>query len=186
MAVIDIRGTHGSGKSTIAHNLIRVFGCKEVLEDNKIIGYMSEDKRLGVVGPYNRVCGGCDGVRDAAEIERRLGWFSARCTHVVMEGILVAHTFKRYSLLAHQYTDSGYGYKFLFLDTPLKNCIARVLSRRIKSGNTKPFNSTNLVRDWGGIWNRVRLKCQEAGHEVIILPWKDPMPTVIDLLTSED
>lgn len=174
MAVLDIRGTHGSGKSWIVHQLLEHHHVQPILEENKQIGYSLSDLDAAIVGRYKNVCGGCDGVGSADEIVRRVRLFNSMYKCVIIEGILVSHTFRRYSSLAEEIGD----YTFLFLNTPLRNCIARTRGRRRRAGNTKPLNPVNIVSNWYGVWQRVRTKCLEANHRVVILPWQDPMPVV--------
>ena len=177
--IIDIRGTHGSGKSTVIHTLLKSHPHEPILgEDNKIHGYSISSLNLSVVGKYETDCGGCDGVKTADEVCRRVREFS-RAGNVILEGILVSHTFKRYSDLAHELED----YRFFFLNTPLKNCIARVRGRRIRKGNMKPFNPANLTKDWHQIWIKTRKKMQEEGHNVNVLNWKDPIPQIMETLS---
>lgn len=179
MAVIDIRGTHGSGKSYIVHQLLGAFPGTPILDDDEqIIGYYLEDIETAVVGKYTTDCGGCDGIKTADEVVRRVKLFhgSEGVKNVVLEGILVSHTFARYSALAKGLED----YRFLFLDTPMEVCIARVQSRRLARANRKPFNPRNLVKDWHCIWGKVRVKCQEAGHKVVVVSWQNPVDVVLE------
>lgn len=171
MAILDIRGTHGSGKSWLVHKLLKSIPSQDYKENGITIGYQSGP--IAVVGKYDRVCGGCDGIKTADEVVRRVKLFNRKGINVVLEGILVAHTFKRYAELANELGD----YHFLFLDTPEDVCIQRVIDRRRKAGNTKPFNPANLKKDYEQIWVRTKAKCEEAGLNVHVLrydrAWKD-------------
>ena len=184
--ILDIRGTHGSGKSYVAHSLLNKYkktkeainGFCEYKKKEMVIGYHLSGIDAAVVGRYSNVCGGCDGIGSADETCRRVRLFSSAYSVVLFEGILVAHTFQRYSDLARELEEQGHTYKFLFLSTPLPICISRIKRRRKQAGNTKPFNPKNCVKDYHTIWHKVRHKCGDAGHTVIELDWRDPMPQV--------
>lgn len=179
MAVLDIRGTHGSGKSWVVHQLLG--GKKEDLyEDGVFLGYYLPELDCAVVGKYTTTCGGCDGIKKPDEVGYRVKLFAQRYRHVVLEGILVAHTFQRYSDLARFVGN----YHFCFLNTPLAVCINRVKARRLAAGNTKEFNPIHVIRDWHCIWEKVQEKCRRAGHNVCILPYREPLPPLLALLQS--
>lgn len=178
--IIDVRGTHGSGKSFVVHELLRKNKAEDYFEDpeDKPIGHFLPEIDAGIVGRYDRTCGGCDGVSPVAEIVRRIRLMHDECTHVIFEGILVAHTFQRYHELAQELGD----YHFCFLNTPLKKCISRVKARRRAKGNDKPLDPKNIIKDWNCIWGTVRIKMRDAGHNVHVIDWKDPVSQVEKLI----
>lgn len=187
MSVIDIRGTHGSGKSWIMHELIRLYEGEPLLGgDGKPLGYELKSIDAIIIGKYSNVCGGCDQIGKPEEIVRRVRLFTASYTHVLLEGILVAHTFKRYHELAIELTESGVvdNYHFCFLNTPLKQCISRAIARRKAKGNEKPFNPTHLKHDYRQIWTNVRANCYKHDLSVVELDWKNPIPQVLELLNA--
>ena len=183
--VIDIRGTHGSGKSWLMHQLIS-YGADEVTgtchytHKDKVLGYVLPDWDAFILGKYSNVCGGCDQIGSADEVVRRIREFSEQYTHIILEGILVAHTYQRYADLAVEMQD--YGYIFCFLDTPLETCIERVKQRRANAGNDKPLNPANIIKDYRNIWTTVRHKVYAAGLNAIDVPHTDPLGPIIDLL----
>lgn len=186
MVVLDIRGTHGSGKSWIPHQLLKsnsfreIEGFCEYKKKDMVLGYHLPKYDLAIVGRYSTTCGGCDGVGQADEVCRRVRMFYDQYKFVMLEGILVAHTFQRYSDLANELGD----YRFFFLNTPMDVCIERTLKRRQEVGNTKPFNPKNLKHDWHQIWENVRAKMEEAGHDVTVLRWRNPMKAILETLNE--
>lgn len=184
MAIFDVRSTHGGGKSFIMHELLRLYGNEDIVEDNQKIGHYCRGLDLAIVGRYDRVCGGCDGIKTQEEIERRLRLFLTRYHHVALEGILVAHTFSRYDRLARQLTSEGFSYNFLFLDTPLTNCIARVKARRLERGNTKELNPGNIIRDHERILHVLPGKFRASGHNVFMIHWLDSVNSAIQVIKS--
>lgn len=171
MRVLDIRGTHGSGKSWIVHQLIDM--AEEV---RRTLWGLVLDEHIGIVGFYDSQCGGCDQISPADMIEVHVWKMLEGCDIVILEGILVAHTFGRYNQLAEEVGD----YRFLFLDTPLNTCIARVCARREAKGEPPDFNPQNLIKDWTQIYVRTRQKLEEAGRYVRVLDHRDPMPAVLE------
>lgn len=181
MAVVDIRGTHGSGKSWCVHQLLDHYGNKPITEDGKTIGYKLKNIDAGVLGRYSNVCGGCDGIKSADRVVELAKRFNEDYSLVIMEGILVSHTYQRYHELALELE----GYTFCFLDTPKKICISRTRKRRAEKGNTKEFNPKNLLHDWQQIWVRTRQRMIDSGHHVVILPWQDPLPILLETIESK-
>lgn len=182
MAIIDVRGTHGSGKSFVMKSLIEEYAAEPVVNlAGEHMGYRLKGPEAFVLGKYVTACGGCDGIKTADEVVRRVRVFSKLYRHVLLEGILVAHTFSRYSALATELQD----YRFFFLNTPLENCIARVRGRRARDGNTKELNPTNIIKDWHRIWGKLRLQCVEAGHHVGILDYRNPLTPIKEILNGE-
>lgn len=167
--VLDIRGTHGSGKSYLVHMLLSIRRNEPILEDGKHLGYYLPGIDAAVLGKYGNKCGGCDGIKNPDEVCRRVRMFARKYSVVILEGILVAHTFKRYNDLAQEIGD----YRFLFLDTPLDACIERVKLRRAEVGNAKPFNPRNVQHDHKQIWTNCRAKLVDAGRRVVVLEHGD-------------
>jgi hypothetical protein len=183
--IIDIRGTHGSGKSWIVHKLLYGLGLAPtpIVENGYHIDYQTI---IGaVVGKYETACGGCDGVPTADEVVRRVRLFSSKYRAVILEGILVAHTYGRYNALAEEMEAAGIPYHFCFMNTPLKTCVARVLARRRVRGDARPFNPDNLIKDWHQIWIKTRTKLVAAGRRVVILDYRAPLPRLLKLLESK-
>lgn len=188
--ILDIRGTHGSGKSHIPIKLLRDFYNEKITglcypgtkhEQKKgHLGYYIEELELAILGKYETDCGGCDGIKTADEVCRRVRLFATDYENVLLEGILVAHTFKRYHELAEELQDCDY--RFLFLNTPKNKCIKRVLRRRKRKGNTKEFNTTNLEHDFKQITTNVYNKMCQAGHNVHILQHKTSVSDVLEHL----
>src|SRR5262245_13612298 len=180
VSIIDIRGTHGSGKSWIPHKILQTKESRAIGDRGVVLGYSVPALELAIIGRYTNVCGGCDGVGSAEEVCNRARRFAKEFRHVMLEGILVAHTFKRYNELAMELGSENY--VFAFLNTPLETCLARVRARRRAKGKEKPLNPNNLIRDWHNIWEVVRGKMKQAGRRTVVLPYKDPMPKVMELL----
>lgn len=180
--IFDIRGTHGSGKSWVVRQILDRLDAIPIVENGVHLGYHLPPVDAAVLGRYETECGGCDGIKTADEVVRRVRVFHGRYRHVLLEGILVSHTFKRYAALAKELGN----YTFFFLDTPLNSCVARVKHRRREAGNHKPLDPKNVVKDWHGVWERVRGQCVASGLRVEILDHSDPIPPLLERLKCHE
>lgn len=173
--VYDLRGTHGSGKSYTVHTLLSKFGNEQVVREGKVIGHRLPKLQAVVLGPYTKVCGGCDAIRTQDEVCNLVRTFRrwAGVRRVILEGSLVGHTYSRYAALADELGRDQY--TFLFLDTPLDECIRRVEARRAAKGNTKPLDPKNIRKDHHTTQTKLREKFSEAGYDVQGVHWQAPV-----------
>lgn len=203
-AVVDIRGTHGSGKTTVVRNLLKMGEWEPLVgpvtangkSKHKHLGFANRAWGAAVIGNYPEgfASGGCDGVSPPDEVCRRVRMFASEYRVVILEGILVSHTFQRYNDLAVELEGGGLlagddiQYRFYFLDTPLETCLARVKARNeaSRAANIRPFNEKHVRGDYGGIWERTRAKCVAAGRRVYVLDHRDPVRRLVaDLRLGE-
>jgi hypothetical protein len=91
--LINLRGTSGSGKSTIVRNLMTQCGCKPI---HGALGLHLPEAYLlmlphpvYVIGPYTTPCGGCDRILPFALVPRLIKQYSQR-GHVILEGLLMS------------------------------------------------------------------------------------------------
>lgn len=143
--ILTIRGTSGSGKSTIAFTLLKNFPFDKVLDDKgKILGYRVDaglKKPIYLVGKYETACGGTDAISTQKEsCDRALRWAEAG-GHVILEGLLLSGGGPKAEVTA-RVTETG-DYCHCFLDTPVEICLDRVRARRAAKGNDKPLNTAN-------------------------------------------
>jgi hypothetical protein len=146
--ILDIRGTHGSGKSFIPLSLLAKYEHREIISKPityagpvGIVGYHIPELNLYILGKYTTACGGCDGIKTQDEIRARVNVFS-QCGHVLLEGILVAHTFGPWLEFS-----AGRNWIFMINDTPLPECIRRVNARREARGQGPLLDPVNIIRD---------------------------------------
>ncbi len=180
--VYDLRGTHGSGKSSVVHRLLKRFGNVPIEKQNgEVIGHYMPDIDCCVVGKYESACGGCDAIKSQEEVIARLTFFRSNPEvygyRLILEGILVAHTYERYAKLADEIGRENY--TFMFLDTPLETCIERVRKRRIRQGNHKGYLPENLTKDHQVIQVRLPQRFKDAGYQTTIIDHRDPVFDVL-------
>lgn len=188
MTVFDLRGTHGAGKSYIMSSLLKMKTWEPVMGEGQAtktgpikvrhLGYECKEWSAFIMGKYDLETGrgGCD-LLFPEEVVKRVLTFHEQYKLILLEGVLVAHTFQRYSDLANQVDD----YRFLFLDTPLKECIRRMDERRAKMDQTKirPRNIDNLVRDHRAINITTRNKIVAKGHYTQWIDHRKALPQIL-------
>lgn len=141
--VVNIRGTSGSGKSYIIHQLLSLEDWNEWKDSSgKILGYYNSRNGWAIVGSYHNACGGCDTVRSQDEIEERIQIFLNGGYNVVFEGLLVSTLSSRWSNFSNRISTQA-NTVFYYLDTPIETCIENIKNRRLQAGNTKPLNENN-------------------------------------------
>lgn len=150
--IINIRGTSGSGKSTMIHKLLAEYphypmerklnGWKKP----KIIGYMIDTPKHWtlVVGSYETQCGGCDSMSykgshdDIEKLVREFMLFG----NVVFEGLTISSTLSRWQRISEE--NPG---KFIwgFMMTPVEDCHQRILAR---NGGKEPKQDSKGMADF--------------------------------------
>lgn len=185
--VVAIKGTNGSGKSTVVRALLDRLGKQSILRVNsKEAGYRCryEDGSLFVLGKYKTaVCGGLDSsfsYGGAADdlllcIDKLAGQ-----GHVCCEGVIAITSYghDRMTRFADKLKRKSHRMIFAHIDTPAELCVERVKQRRRESGNQKPFDPEKLLDKYQSI-----LKSQEqllkAGYDARILPHEEPLQTLL-------
>ena len=131
--IISIRGTSGSGKSTIVRELIRSIGRRPIPSfglAGELVGY--DCGLFRVVGPYPddaRLAAGVDILnRDRRRRSELFGQIAlwAGLGNVVYEGLLIANEVERTVALAQKHETIC-----IFLNTPLELCLSRINARRL-------------------------------------------------------
>ncbi len=140
--VIQIRGTSGSGKTTVARDVIERFKLEAAYTDGRRNPIWYTKDRICILGSYESTCGGCDNVGAAPACYNLLQEAKKEHDVVIMEGLLLSEDKK----WTKQMQDDGDEVKVLFLNTPLSLCINRVKARRLAAGNYKPFNEANTTK----------------------------------------
>ena len=128
--------------------------------------------RLYVLGPYTTPCGGCDRILPFALVPQLIQKY-AQHSHVLFEGLLMSTFYGAIGKLMEQH-DSV----VMFLDTPLKICIARVEARRTAAGNFRPFNPKLLIEK-----HRTIARLQERfGERAVSVKGSEAPATILRLL----
>jgi len=182
--IINIRGTNGSGKSTVVFNLMEKYGYgfQYSRSNKKKAEATLIDAPYGfiyAIGQYKTQCGGCDGVKTQDEVCRLVKKYSKK-GHVIFEGVIVATCYRRYRDLLRKSGD----YRMCFIDTPLRTCISNIKKRRLKKGNTKLFNPEGATNKF----HQIRRDLERAKNDVMnyrVLNYKQATEQVEWLLRSK-
>lgn len=184
--LINVRGTSGSGKSTVVFELMKRYkttpldlDAKERPSNYQID--LPNGEKLFVIGRYSTQCGGCDGIGDNLEVMRRAEHYAKR-GHVLFEGLLLSSTYGALGAWSEQYKKRMV---FAFLDTPLETCLERVNARRRKRGVMEPVNPLNTTSKWNNCRGCARNIENNYGRTVVWLNHKQPVKQVLKLMGIE-
>lgn len=163
MTVIQIRGTSGSGKSTVMRQVMKGLGgyaAHHVTGRKRPLLY-AFNEFVYVLGHYESACGGCDTIGSARaiyELTERLFNGPDNAKVVLQEGLLLSEDVKWTSQIrdVHCY----------FLTTPIEICIEQIKTRRSEAGNDKPLNESNS-RKRVAVIERARVKLVELGVDCV-------------------
>jgi hypothetical protein len=161
--LINLRGTHGAGKSTVVRKLLDanaarpIFGALGPRPEAYELTVAGEIKTF-VIGPYNTVCGGCDAVQPYELICPLIEKYAA-AGHVIFEGALISSCWGAVGLLMERWKREAI---VVFLNTPADECVRRVMARRQQRGDGRVFNPANLIQKHATI-ARLKQKLDAAG-----------------------
>jgi hypothetical protein len=190
--IVNIRGTHGSGKSTVVKKIMGRFPTEvEEYEERprgrKALVYRVFPKArsygqrqaapLYVIGNYDTACGGCDGIQPYDRIwplVYKYGTFS----DVLFEGALVSSS---YGNIGRSSEEFGKNFVFAFMDTPLEICLERVRARRLAKGNEKPLDPKNTTTKWNHVMESIPKIRDEFGRVCTMINHERPVRDVMKL-----
>lgn len=146
--IVNLRGTSGSGKSTVAFTMMKNLPTEPLNgSDGKVKGYRVDASSEGIeapiyiIGKYTTACGGLDTVNtqlDAAERSVKAWELGG---HVLCEGLLCSAAGPKGALTIGIHATGEA--VFAILDTPVEVCLDRVRARRLARGDERPLNEKN-------------------------------------------
>ncbi len=150
MTVVNLRATHGGGKSTVVRKILYRYPHEALRHDGAKRPYsylvqLPNGRELAVLGPYETACGGCDAIQPFKDILEYLNGALANDCDVLFEGALVSTTYGSVGELLQGYARGGESVYFAYLDTPIEKCLERVRLRRAARGVTAPLDPKNTV-----------------------------------------
>lgn len=188
--IYNIRGTNGSGKTT----LVKAFlppnlmggpdgGPVDLLwyktksgKDKAVEGYGNSNNRCLIVGPYRTATGGMDNIpsfelaQEAIRTAVHKYWDDV--DHVLCEGILSSTVYGSWGKFAKEREEEGITFAFVYLQTPLEECLKRIKQRQIASDKVRDINE-QLVADKVKAIASTRKTALANGHTVYDLPFDD-------------
>lgn len=153
--IVSIRGTNGSGKSTVVRKVMDQAKSQRPvysrlgprLPEAYELRLPQVAKPVWVLGPYTvSHQGGCDLFKPYDLIFPMIEGYAAR-GHVIFEGVLVSSSYGRVGKMLERW---GQEAVMLFLTTDLATCIANVEKRRATAG-TAAVKSLSLFSDEEGV-----------------------------------
>lgn len=156
--IINIRGTSGSGKTTVVREVMSKLGTmvpSYVEGRRNPLYYTNQHYKVAVLGSYATDCGGCDTINGYDILTPLAIRLAKEGYTVILEGLLIGHDVKQMLTMFN----AGIKVRVIYLTTPIEECIKRVEQRRLKRGNTKPLNPKNTISGFNSCLNSVnRLK----------------------------
>lgn len=171
--IINIRGTSGSGKSTIVRALMGQYNqTTRHKEDGRKqpIGYVCHNllkdvKPLAIIGHYETACGGCDTISKMDHIFELVRASHTMGYHVVFEGLLISADVNRTLALQTE----GLPLRVVALDqVSIELCLSSVNERRLaRLGPEKytPVKEKNTISKFTGVRNSMK-RLVDAGVHV--------------------
>jgi len=178
MTIVSIRGTHGSGKSTIVRKILDKYPHipHQKVGAKRPEGYLvnlPNGRNLAVLGPYHTACGGCDAVQPYVTILDLLAEAAGHGYDVLLEGALVSSS---YGSVGHAMNEHAPDSVFAFLDTPLQTCLDRIKARRAAKGNHEPLDPKNTTVKFDNV-ARTKTQMAKLGSSVRIVDIDHTKPT---------
>lgn len=186
--IIQIRGTSGSGKTTVMKQVMAELHpwSPAYKEGRKKPLYYHSAAVRGIdviaLGHYEAACGGCDTIGSAAAVYALIDELSndprdPQDTKLVIlaEGLLLSEDVK----WSKQLNDL----RIIYLTTPLEQCIEQIKGRRAEAGNDKPLNVTNTSKRVEVI-ERSRQKLVELGVVCRRAPTEQAVKIILDWIRN--
>lgn len=186
--IINIRGTGGSGKTTLVKTLmeryaqdtnLRVDVMREVEGRPRIVGHMisrgSDHPPLFAVGKYTTATGGCDTLPNLDLVYNLLTEHSPPA-HAIFEGIMASEEVARAVQLSKIRP-----LVVITLTTTLEDCLASIRERRLARGETKPLNPKNTTDRFKRVV-RATERLRDAGVTTLRLSREGALIKCVDLL----
>lgn len=186
--LISIRGTNGSGKSSIVLELMKhgkwspqygALGPRRP-EAYHLPGWEFDGviSPTHILGSYHVVSGGCDQIQPYDIVLDLLEKYAPR-GHVVFEGVIVSSSYGRVGRFMERYGQSAV---MAFLDTPLEVCIENVKKRRSARADEREFNPKNLTSKFNEIVRSKKKMLEESKLRVVDLNFGKAADQILALL----
>lgn len=188
-SIISIRGTSGSGKSTIIHTVLDRFPHTTVARDRdgRPEVYRVEVEQdcgcppLFILGRYEAQCGGCDAMKDySLRVPELVKQFLGQ-GHVAFEGLLVSGAYGKIGEALERY---GARVIYAFLDTPLETCVQRIEERRRRQGKPPLGDHKNTESKFRAV-QATKKRIAETDARIETIDHQDAVNSFLSLLGYE-
>ena len=192
---INIRGTGGSGKSTLVKKVMELYHNRAhiTIPGRKrpyftALWHDGGGPGLIVPGHYETACGGCDTIKTVDEVYKivRTATLGSdptveRSHHALSEGIMGMDDVTRAVQLHQDLEKEGGKLVVISLTTPVDECLRRIRQRRAEGGNEKPLNEKN-TRDRAARQEKILHRLKQAGVPPEKLSCEDAYARIRQLL----
>lgn len=172
--VVKLAGCSGSGKSDLMRNIIKITRLATTYDGVKVESYTGEFRgvNIAVLGSYANQCGGMDGVQGKNKRIALIRKYIAKPNSITfMEGLIVGKCYGEIGKISEEKKEFG-RWLYAWLDTPLEECIRRVVERRIAKGNIRPFDpERTMEQNWKTSYSAYRRASEEHGHPQYHVDW---------------
>lgn len=191
--IVNLRGTSGAGKSTVAHTLLKKYPHEVVESAKRPRGDRPLVYRINVqgtapiflFGAYHTQCGGCDGIMDYGNVLPPLLRRYASQGHILFEGLLISGGVGRVGQAMQELDRSGRSRAiWALLDTPLELCLERIEARRRARGVDKPLNPANTAQKHRAA-QLTHAKLYQEGWDSRLIDHRKPVKSVLKLFGIE-
>lgn len=157
--IINIRGTGGSGKSTVVRRIMELYSVKEpvfIAGRRQPIRYFLHNRapvlhadgtrpipHLVVPGHYETPTGGCDTISTVDDVFEILDAAVKAQFDVIYEGIISQDSTSRIIEFANKIGRENFA--AILLNTPVEECLKGIQARRDERGDTRPLNPKNTI-----------------------------------------
>jgi len=144
--IINLRGTSGSGKSTVVRRLMDRYPDRlpnQEPDRRQPISYFCRrpgGRTLYVPGHYETACGGCDTIKTPDKVYALIEQALGQNMDVIYEGIIVQDDTRRLLEL-----NARHPVTVIELSTSIVECLAGIQARRDERGDERPLNDKNTV-----------------------------------------
>lgn len=200
MNVINIRGTTGSGKTTIIHHLMKsqTFTAPITISEG-VVGHFSND--ICIIGPYKGGnFGGVDAIKKISYVEPAILRALEQRPTVIFEGLLISHSYDRWldfskiiKTLQYDYNCKQVGMIWAFIKPPFRVNIQRLRTRnnipsdktlRSVKGDKYISNFISRYKSICRILNKAKLDASFGHLSIRELDYMDPYKDLKKLLKS--
>lgn len=172
MAIINIRGTSGSGKTHLVRQIMNCYGLRVPYRETgrkQPIGYTFDrgerGRPLAVIGHYETACGGCDTIAKMERIFELVKISAANGFDVIFEGLLISADVNRHVDLHQWCQDNKQQLLVVALTTELQTCIDSINARRAaRNPDLPPVKEANTISKFNGVKKSLERLHQAGVH----------------------
>jgi hypothetical protein len=170
--IINIRGTGGSGKSTIVREVMKrytsvsphhIAGRRQPLLyicSGSRSAKIADPRPLAVLGHYETACGGCDTITNVETVFNLVSEYAKAGYDVLFEGIISQDDVRRTAEINRELP-----IHVIILNTPIQVCLDSIQARRDERGDTRPLSKKNTLSRADRV-KKIAARLKDAGVQI--------------------